>query len=174
VSPTARRNARLHLVGLGAFLTGSSAAAAAVGVCLYAPSLLGPLAGVLADRVRRKPYLVAVNLASAGALLPLLVVDRYHAVWVVYAVMVVCGLSLVLVDTAESALFAAMLPAELRQQVNGIRLTLQEGGRLCGQGRGLPDRPLTEEEAHRDAEHAQRQVDEVVEHGVVLVRQEPE
>jgi len=72
VSPTARRKARLHLVGLGAFLTGSSAmtlvaaiwvktltgssdAAATVGVCLYAPSLLGPLAGVLADRVSRKP-----------------------------------------------------------------------------------------------------------------------
>ncbi len=117
---------------------------------------------------------MAVNLASAGALLPLLVVDRYHAAWVVYAVMVVCGLSLALVDPAESALFAAMLPAELRQQVNGIRLTLQEGGKLRGHGRGLPDRPLTEEEAHRDAEHAQRQVDQVVQHGVVPVRQEPE
>jgi len=147
VSPTARRNARVYLVGLGASLTGtsamtlvaaiwvktltgSSAAAAVVGVCLYAPSLLGPLAGVLADRVRRKPYLVAVNLASAAALLPLLVVDRHHAVWAIYAVMVIYGISLVLVDPAESALFAVMLPAELRQQVNGIRLTLQEGGKL--------------------------------------------
>jgi len=147
VSPVARRNARLYLIGLGASLTGSSAmtlvagiwvktltgssaAAAAVGVCLYAPSLLGPLAGMVADRVRRRPLLVAINVASAAALLPLLAVDRYHAVWVVYAVMVAYGVSLVLVDPAESALFAIMLPAELRQQINGIRLTLQEGGKL--------------------------------------------
>lgn len=147
VSPTARRNARLYLVGLGASLTGdsamtlvaaiwvktltgSSAAAAVVGVCLYALSLLGPLAGMAADRVRRQPFLVAVNVASAAALLPLLIVDRYHAVWVVYAVMAAYGISLVLIDPAESALFAVMLPPQLRQRVNGIRLTLQEGGKL--------------------------------------------
>ena len=45
---------------------------------------------------------------------------------------------------------------------------------LGGQSRGLPDRPLAEEETHGDAEHAQQQVDQVVQHGVVLVRQEPE
>ncbi len=146
-SATARRNARLYLVGLGASLTGTSAmtlvaaiwvktltgsnaAAAVAGVCLYAPSLLGPLAGVLADRVRRQPFIVAVNIASGAALLPLLAVDRYHAVWVVYAVMIAYGTSLVLTDPAESALFAVMLPTELRQQINGIRLTLQEGGKL--------------------------------------------
>ncbi|HEX9334957.1 MAG TPA: hypothetical protein VF892_03685, partial [Pseudonocardiaceae bacterium] len=85
----ARRNARIYLVGLAASLvgnsamslvagiwvkslTGSSSAAAIVSVCVYAPSLLGPLGGVLADRVRRQPMLVILNLASGVAILPLL------------------------------------------------------------------------------------------------------
>src|ERR1017187_3291575 len=66
-----RRNGRLYLTGLAVSvigdnamslaagiwvksLTGSSSAAALVSVCVYAPSLAAPLAGVVADRVRRR------------------------------------------------------------------------------------------------------------------------
>ena len=143
----ARRNARIYLVGLAASLvgnsamslvagiwvkslTGSSSAAAIVSVCVYAPSLLGPLGGVLADRVRRRPMLVILNLASGVAILPLLLVHSAGQVWLIDAVMLGYGLSLVLDGPAETALFAVMLPPHLRRQINGMRLALQEIGRL--------------------------------------------
>ena len=66
-----RRNGRLYLTGLAVSvigdnamslaagiwvksLTGSSSEAALVSVCVYAPSLAGPLAGVVADRARTR------------------------------------------------------------------------------------------------------------------------
>lgn len=55
-------------------LTGSSGAAGLVAVCIYAPSLLRSVAGVVVDRVRRRPFLIVVNMASAVAVLPLLLV----------------------------------------------------------------------------------------------------
>jgi MFS family permease len=142
-----RRNARIYLVGLAASLvgnsamtlvagvwvkslTGSSSAAAVVAVCIYAPTLLSPVAGVVVDRVRRVRLLVVVNLASAVVMLPLLLVSSADQIWLVYAVMLGYGVSLVLIDPAESALFAVMLPQHIRQQVNGLRLALQEGGKL--------------------------------------------
>jgi MFS family permease len=144
----ASRNARLYLIGLGASLlgnsaltlvagiwvktlTGSSVDAGLVSVCIYLPSLFGPLAGLLADRVRRRPLLIAVNLATAAVVLALLLVRSVGQVWLIYAVMLGYGISLVLIDPAESALFAIMLPADIRQRVNGLRLTLQEGGKLA-------------------------------------------
>jgi Na+/melibiose symporter-like transporter len=142
-----RRNARLYLIGLGTSLignsalslvagiwvkslTGSSGEAGLVSACIYLPSMCGPLAGLVVDRLRRRPFLVAVNLASAAAVLPLLLVRSAAEVWVIYVVMVGYGISLILIDPAESALFAVMLSADIRQRANGIRLALQEGGKL--------------------------------------------
>lgn len=142
-----RRNARLYLIGLGTSLignsalslvagiwvkslTGSSSEAGLVSACIYLPSVCGPLAGLVVDRLRRRPFLVAVNLASAAAVMPLLLVRSAAEVWLIYVVMVGYGISLILIDPAESALFAVMLPAGIRQRANGIRLALQEGGKL--------------------------------------------
>src|ERR1700728_2505993 len=86
------RNGRLYLTGLALSvigdnamslaaaiwvksLTGSSSEAAFVSVCVYAPSLAGPLAGVVADRVRRRRFLVWLNLASAALVLPPLAIS---------------------------------------------------------------------------------------------------
>ena len=141
------RNVRLYLFGLGVSLvgdsamvlvagiwvkslTGSSSAAALVSVCLYGPSLLGPIAGLVADRFRRRPLLVAVNLASALVILPLLLVTGEQAVWLIYLAMVGYGVAMIVIDPAESALFAVMLPDQVRRQVNGLRLALQEGAKL--------------------------------------------
>jgi MFS family permease len=142
-----RRNARIYLLALAASLvgdsamslvagiwvkslTGSSSAAAIVAVCIYAPSLLSPLAGMLADRVRRLRMLIVVNLLAAAAVLPLLLVRSADQVWLIYAVMLAYGISLVLIDPAENALFAVMLPDHVRRQVNGVRLAMTEGGKL--------------------------------------------
>lgn len=142
-----RRNARTYLVGVGASvlgdsaltlvagiwvkeLTGSSATAALVAVCFYAPALLAPLAGLLADRVGRRPLLIGVNLAMAAAVSTLVLVTSDDQVWLVFIVMTLYGAALVVTDPAETAPFVAMLPLELRQRLNGLRLTLTEGGKL--------------------------------------------
>jgi MFS family permease len=142
-----RRNIRIYLVGFAASLignsamtlvagiwvkslTGSDSAAALVAVCVYAPSAFGPLAGMVADRVRRRRLLVLVNLASAVTMLPLLFVRSTDEIWLIYVVMFGYGISLVLIGPAESALFANMLPVQVRQQMNGVLLALQEGGKL--------------------------------------------
>jgi MFS family permease len=143
----ARRNGRLYLIGLGASLigsnamalvagiwvktlTGSSAEAGLVSACVYAPAILGPLAGLIADRVRRRRWLLALNLMSAAIMLPLLAVETRGEVWIIFAVMTWYGIDQVLVGAAESALFAEMLPSDLRRSLNGWNLGLQETGRL--------------------------------------------
>jgi MFS family permease len=111
-------------------LTGSSSDAALVSVCVYAPSLLEPLAGVVADRVRRRPFLVWLNLVSAALILPLLAVRGPGSIWIIFAVMTWYGIYLSLSGPAENALFAVMLSPEMRRQLNGWNLGLQEAGRL--------------------------------------------
>ena len=87
----AQRDARLFLAGqslsllgdtalwlaLGLWakdLTGSSSAAGLVFLCIVAPQLASPFAGLLVDRVRRRSLLLAVNPLTALAVLPLLAV----------------------------------------------------------------------------------------------------
>lgn len=111
-------------------LTGSSAAAGLVLFAVVAPSLLTPLAGVLVDRVRRRPLLVAVNLASAAAVLPLLLAEDAGDVWILYAVGALYGLSYALIGAGQSALLATILPARLLAEANGAVQTVREGLRL--------------------------------------------
>jgi MFS family permease len=146
-APAERRNGRIYLTGL-AFsllgdsamslvsgiwvksLTGSNSAAALVSVCVYAPSMLGPLAGLVADRIRVRPILVSTNVAAAALVSLLLLVRSEPDVWLIYVVMAGYGLSAVLIDPAESALFTAIFSSEARPRINGLRLTLQESGKL--------------------------------------------
>jgi Na+/melibiose symporter-like transporter len=147
VTATDRRNARLYLVGLATSLlgdsamslvagiwvkslTGSSAEAGLVGACMYLPSLFGPAAGLLADRVPRRRLLLVLNAASAVIVLTLLAVRSAAEVWLIFCVMIWYGVNLAASDPAENALFAEMLPLDLRQRLNGWRLGLQETGRL--------------------------------------------
>jgi MFS family permease len=111
-------------------LTGSDAAAALVSVCVFAPALLAPLAGLLADRVARRRLLMLVNAVAAVGLLPLLLVRSDAQVWLVFVVMLGYGAVLVVVDPAETALFTELVPAEERARLNGLRLTIQEGAKL--------------------------------------------
>jgi MFS family permease len=144
---TDRRNARLYLAGLATSLlgdsamslvagiwvkslTGSSSAAGLVSACVYLPSLFGPAGGVIADRVHRQRLLIRLNIASAVVLLALLAVRSAADVWIIFVVMTWYGIVLMVSDPAESALFAEMLPLEIRQRVNGWQLGLQETGRL--------------------------------------------
>ncbi|UGS34105.1 MFS transporter [Capillimicrobium parvum] len=111
-------------------LTHSSAAAGLVLFAVVAPSLLTPLAGVLVDRVRRRPLLIVVNLLSAVAVLPLLLVHDAGDVWILYVVGALYGLSYAVIGAAQSALLTTILPARLLADANGALQTVREGLRL--------------------------------------------
>jgi MFS family permease len=101
------------LVGLPVWVlqvTGSSLVTATVFLVGLLPSLVvGPLAGVLVDRWDRRRTLVAVSLAQAGFLLPLLTVDGRGDLWVVYLVMAVEAVLAQLNDPARNALVPALV-----------------------------------------------------------------
>jgi MFS family permease len=141
------RNARLYLTGqvLSLFgdsalwlaiaiwikvLTGSSSAAGLSWFALAVGSLFGPLGGVLADRCRRRPLLVATNLATAGLVLLLLLVRDRHQVWLIYTVMFGYGVSGSLLGPAQTALVQTIVPPDLLGDANGALQTAQQGMRL--------------------------------------------
>ncbi|MFG2110494.1 MFS transporter [Micromonospora chersina] len=111
-------------------LTGSSSLAGLVTLGTWGPTLVAPLIGVLADRFRRRPLLIWLHLAMAALLPVLLLVDSAARVWLIFAVMVVYGVSFVLIDSAEAALVPAVVPGELLGDFNGLRMTVNEGMKL--------------------------------------------
>ena len=111
-------------------LTGSSSAAGMVFFFYLLPYLFSPFAGVVVDRVRRRPLLVWVNLASAVVVLALLAVGGRGSLWLIYTVIFLYGVSGTLVGAAQSALLTTMLPSSLLADANGIMQTGREALRL--------------------------------------------
>ncbi|MFD3587144.1 MFS transporter [Streptomyces sp. NPDC058683] len=111
-------------------LTGSDGLAALCTAALWAPTLLGPALGTLADRVRRKPLLIRLNLALAVLLLLLWTVDSPGSVWLLFTVLVLYGAAGVVEDAANSALVAAAVDPALLGDFNGLRMTAREGMKL--------------------------------------------
>ncbi|MEU9153332.1 MFS transporter [Streptomyces sp. NPDC048417] len=111
-------------------LTGSDGLAALCTAALWTPTLLGPALGTLADRVRRKPLLIRLNLALAVLLLPLWTVDSPGSVWLLFTVLVLYGAAGVVEDAANSALVAAAVAPALLGDFNGLRTTAREGMKL--------------------------------------------
>jgi MFS family permease len=111
-------------------LTGSNTAAALTFLFFTAPALLAPLAGLLVDRVPRRPLLIAANLSGAAILIPLLLVHQRRDVWLIYTVMMCYGLLNVLIAPAQSALLTLLLPGDLLADANATLRTVQEGLRV--------------------------------------------
>lgn len=111
-------------------LTGSDGLAALCMLAMWLPALAGPLLGTLADRVRRKPLLIGVNLLLATLLLTLVSVDAPGRLWLLYAVLFVYGAAGVVHDAAESALVARAVDPSLLGDFNGLRMTATEGMKL--------------------------------------------
>lgn len=111
-------------------LTGSNAAAGLTFLFFVAPALLAPVAGLIVDRLRRRPLLVGANVAGAVVLVPLLFVQGRQHVWIIYSVMFLYGLVNVLIAPAQSALLAVLLPSELLGKANAALRTVQEGLRV--------------------------------------------
>lgn len=91
--------------------------------------LLAPLAGVLADRLDRRRLLVAVSLAQAAALAPLLLSSSLPVVYTVIAVE--AGLA-ALFDPAKNALLPTLVGPDDLVSANSLVGLNQNLGRLLG------------------------------------------
>jgi MFS family permease len=124
------------LVGLPVWVfqvTGSSLVTATVFLVGLLPSLVvGPLAGVLVDRWDRRRTLVAVSLAQAAFLLPLLAVDGRDRLWIVYLVMAVEAALGQLNDPARNALVPSLVNRDDLVGANALIGLTSNLARLAG------------------------------------------
>ncbi|MFC9847653.1 MFS transporter [Streptomyces sp. NPDC060223] len=111
-------------------LTGSDGLAALCVFALWAPTLIGPALGTLADRTRRRPLLIGMNLLLAALLPTLFAVDAPDRLWILFAVLLVYGATGVVHDAAESALITSAVGKSLLGDFNGLRMTANEGMKL--------------------------------------------
>jgi MFS family permease len=118
-------------------LTGSTALAAIDMCAISAAALLAPLTGIVVDRVRRKPLLLAVYAVTAVLLLALLPVHRPGQVWLVIAVTFCYGLSGTVTSGAQVALLKNLVPDELLADANSLEQTLFQSARLITPALGV-------------------------------------
>jgi MFS family permease len=144
---TKSRDARLYLVGQSFSLFGDTAMFLALGIWVkelthsnaqagltfffgVVASLLAPFAGMVVDRVRRRPTLIIVNFASALMVMLLLLVHNASDVWIIYLTMFLYGCAGNFIGSAQSAFLTVLLPPELLGDANGYLRTVREGLRL--------------------------------------------
>jgi MFS family permease len=113
-------------------LTDSNGAAGLTFLWLTIPALLAPLFGYVVDRVPRRAFLVAVNLGSAVAMMPLLLVRDASDVWIIYTVAFFYGVSFVVVPAALNGLLKDMLAEEVLVEANASLSVTREALRLVG------------------------------------------
>ncbi|MFJ2952605.1 MFS transporter [Streptomyces sp. NPDC087226] len=113
-------------------LTGSDGLAGATFLALSAPMLVAPLAGWVVDRIPRRVIFVALNLITAGLLLPLLAVRQESDLWIVYTVAVGYGLSYIVLGATVSALVPELVPSDLLPEANSALQTVKQALRLLG------------------------------------------
>jgi MFS family permease len=111
-------------------LTGSNSAAGLVFFALALPSLFSPLAGLVVDRLPRRPLLIWTYAVEAVVVLSLLFVHDRGDVWIIYAVTIFYGAAGTFAASARSALLTVMVPQELLAESNGVLQTVREGLRL--------------------------------------------
>jgi MFS family permease len=111
-------------------LTGSDVAGAFVFVALGIPALLAPFLGMLADRLPRKPLLVASNLMLVPVIATLLLVHDASTVWIVYAAILLYSSCGYLTAAAQSGIIRGMLRDDQLAPGNGILSTIDNALRL--------------------------------------------
>ena len=111
-------------------LTGSNALAGLTFFVFAAGSLLAPLGGLLADRMRRLPLMIAADCVLGALVLVLLLVHDRSDAWVIYAIAFAYGAIGTVFFPARSALLKTMLPEELLAEANGALTATREGLRI--------------------------------------------
>ncbi len=114
-------------------LTGSTLVTSTVFLLGLLPGLVvGPLAGVLVDRWDRRRTLIAVSLAQAVLLLPLLAVRGHRELWVIYAVTAAEAALGHLFQPAKNAQVPALVPADQLVAANSLTGLTDNLARLVG------------------------------------------
>jgi len=113
-------------------LTGSNAAAGLIFFVLALPALAAPAAGLLVDRVRRRPLMIATDLVIGAAVLLLLLVHGREQLWLIYGVTALYGAAAIVFNSAQSALLTVMLPDDLLGEGNAALQTVREALRIVG------------------------------------------
>jgi len=111
-------------------LTGSSGDAGLTFFFFGLGAIGSPLAGLVVDRLRRRPLLIWANIAGAGAVLALLAVHGRGQVWLIWLVALMYGVVYAFLSSAQSALLVTMLDDDLLVDANGFLRTVREGFRL--------------------------------------------
>jgi MFS family permease len=141
------RDARVYLIGQSFSLFGDTAMFLALGIWvkelthsnadagltfLFFPlaALFSPLAGIVVDRVRRRPTLVCVNFLSAALVMLLLFVHTASDIWIIYVTMFLYSFAGNFIGSAQSAFLTVLLPPEQLGDANGFLRTVREGLRL--------------------------------------------
>ena len=113
-------------------LSGSNGEAGLVFFAFGVAALLSPVAGMIVDRLPRRPLLFWSNLAGAGVVLLLLTVHGKGQIWLIFLVAFLYGLAYTFLSAGQSALLKVMLPDELLADARGMLSTVREGLRLFG------------------------------------------
>ena len=141
------RDARVYLIGQGFSLFGDTSLFLALGIWTKELThsnadagltfffgtlgfLCSPLAGMVVDRVRRRPTLIVSNSFGALLVLLLLFVHSSSGVWIIYLTMFLYGVAGTFIGSAQSAFLTILLPADLLGDANGFLRTVREGLRL--------------------------------------------
>jgi MFS family permease len=111
-------------------LTGSSARAGLVFFVLGLGSLASPLGGLVADRFRRRPLMIASDCVLGASVLVLLFVHDRGAAWLIYLVALLYGTVGTVFFPAQAALLRLMLPEDLLADANGVLSSLRQGLRI--------------------------------------------
>jgi len=111
-------------------LTGSNAAAGGVFLAITVPFAFAPLAGHLADRVRRKPLLIATNAVTAVIVLALLAVRSREQLWIIYLVAFCYGASWSILSAAGAGLRKDMLSGSDLASANAALSSMSQGVRV--------------------------------------------
>ena len=111
-------------------LTGSTSRAALCIFFLISGTLLSPLTGLIVDRVRRKPLILATNALTGLMVLSLTWIHQASQIWLIYAVMFLYGLAGSVTGSARSALLPKLVPEEQLGSANGLAQALTQGQRL--------------------------------------------
>jgi len=141
------RDARVYLIGQSFSLFGDTAMFLALGIWvkelthsnaeagltfLFYPlaALFSPIAGMVVDRVRRRPTLICVNFLSAALVMLLLLVHNSSDIWIIYMTMFLYSFAGNFIGSAQSAFLTVLLPTEQLGDANGFLRTVREGLRL--------------------------------------------
>ncbi|MGA8461811.1 MAG: MFS transporter, partial [Streptosporangiaceae bacterium] len=111
-------------------LTGSNSAAGLTFFAFVCGCMTAPLSGVVVDRLRRRPLLIAANLGGAALVCVLLLVHGRGQVWLIYAVMFGYGAVNGLITAAQTALLTVLVPGDLLGEANSALQMLSQGLRL--------------------------------------------